>query len=68
MTCRPCLPVVVFQQVTQSFPTIYFSLFLSCPFLSHRRQDRCKACHFNPFEFFDHGVLQKHTEKEFTMN
>jgi hypothetical protein len=27
-----------------------------------------KLCYFNSFEFFDHSVLQKHTEKEFTMN
>jgi len=24
--------------------------------------------HLNPFEFFDHSVLQKHTDKEFIMN
>jgi len=24
--------------------------------------------YFKPFEFFDHSVLQKHTEKEFNMN
>jgi hypothetical protein len=27
-----------------------------------------KFCHLNPFEFFDHSVLQKHTDKEFIMN
>jgi|SRR5271165_228971 len=27
-----------------------------------------KLRYFNPFELFDHSVLQKHTEKEFTMN
>jgi len=28
----------------------------------------CKLRYLNSFEFFDHSVLQKHTEKEFTMN
>src|SRR5207237_4023893 len=27
-----------------------------------------KPRHFKPFEFFDHSVLQKHTEKELIMN
>ena len=27
-----------------------------------------KLCRLNPFEFFDHSVLQKHTDKEFIMN
>ena len=30
--------------------------------------ESCKVRYFNSFEFFDHSVLQKHTEKEFTMN
>jgi hypothetical protein len=27
--------------------------------------ERCKLRYFHSFEFFDHSVLQKHTEKEF---
>jgi len=27
-----------------------------------------KLHYFKPFEFFDHSVLQKHTDKEFIMN
>ena len=27
-----------------------------------------KLRHLSPFEFFDHSVLQKHTDKEFIMN
>jgi predicted permease len=30
--------------------------------------ESCKLRYFNSFEFFDYSVLQKHTEKEFTMN
>jgi hypothetical protein len=30
--------------------------------------ESCKLRYFNSFEFFDHSVLQKHTEMEFTMN
>jgi hypothetical protein len=30
--------------------------------------ESCKSRYFNSFEFFDHSVLQKHTDKEFIMN
>jgi hypothetical protein len=30
--------------------------------------ESCNLRYFNSFEFFYHSVLQKHTEKEFTMN
>jgi hypothetical protein len=30
--------------------------------------ESCELRYFNSFEFFDHSVLQKHTEREFIMN
>ena len=43
-------------------------------FLSQKKRIRKGSCaksksrYFKPFEFFDHSVLQKHTDKEFIMN
>ena len=59
MTCGPCIFMLpAAGSISAGHPVApdrVFLLFLSCSFLPHRKQDRCKLCHFNPFEFFDHA-------------